>query len=261
MQRKRLFIGSILIFLTLIGWSQVSAQTGGFSLTTLSADVTCIVFPLEDTGGVLTRGIDFNIQFDYDAGAGAYLWEQSSFVNASSAVIGPSSISGQGTSSFATSTGDGSLTLPYQYALKVRLYSLDTNFNNVFNPAGTILAEIAVDGECTEQSEPPSEGSAAKVSLPFAPHDGRLQPDAAAPAAVYCVSSGLQVYGIDSESQGHLVMSISKEALSANAPAENTLLDSVPGIALYHLTTGEFQINATQSDGKTYVLTWGGCPG
>ena len=45
-------------------------------------------------------------------------------------------------------------------------------------------------------------------------------------------------------------------------PEENTVIDQYYEIALYRLTTGEFQVNygPSRQDGKIYELIWTGCP-
>ncbi len=44
-------------------------------------------------------------------------------------------------------------------------------------------------------------------------------------------------------------------------PAQNTLIDENRGIALYRLTSGEFQVNAgPDAQGKMYTLIFSGCP-
>ena len=91
-------------------------------------------------------------------------------------------------------------------------------------------------------------------------NDGRLNRlDVAAPVAVFPVDygtgTGLHLYAIGADGTGTLVLEITPEMIAAvpNPPAANTLIAATPdgSIALYRLTTGEFQINA-----GTYVIVF-----
>ncbi len=83
--------------------------------------------------------------------------------------------------------------------------------------------------------------------------DGRINRfDLAAPVAVYPFTFeggvGLRFYQIDAGGHGTLILEVTPEQIAAvaNPPASNTLIASTPGgaVALYRLTTGEFQVNA-----------------
>jgi hypothetical protein len=44
-------------------------------------------------------------------------------------------------------------------------------------------------------------------------------------------------------------------------PEENTLIIQSEAVALYRLTTGEFQVNAgPAAENKMFVVRWNGCP-
>jgi hypothetical protein len=86
-------------------------------------------------------------------------------------------------------------------------------------------------------------------------------------AAVYATRrQGIQVYAIDSSSQGSLVASISARDLARlpDEPSRNILLNaSADGrYAIYKLTTGEYQVNIGPfgADGKVAVTIWRGIP-
>ncbi|MBN2472468.1 MAG: hypothetical protein JXN59_17205 [Anaerolineae bacterium] len=90
--------------------------------------------------------------------------------------------------------------------------------------------------------------------------DGRLNNfDMAAPVAVYpqafANGVGMRFYAINSAGEGTLTLEVTPEMIAAvpDQPAENTLIASTPdgSIALYRLTTGEFQVNAGE-----YVITF-----
>ncbi len=83
--------------------------------------------------------------------------------------------------------------------------------------------------------------------------DGRINRfDMAAPVAVYPFTFeggvGLRFYQIDAGGHGALILEVTPEQIAAvaNPPAANTLIASTSdgAVALYRLTTGEFQMNA-----------------
>ena len=112
----------------------------------------------------------------------------------------------------------------------------------------------------------PQCGELAPGGTIFNPDDGRLNPDAAAPAAFYAPDDGsLQVYGIDAQSHGYLAIYISSDEVAAlpASPEENLkIAESDDGkIALYKLTTGEYQVNAGPDfEGKVFVYIFGNDP-
>ena len=90
--------------------------------------------------------------------------------------------------------------------------------------------------------------------------DGRINSeDCAGPVALYCDGDELQVYNIDPDTGiGWLAFTFS--AWPDHAPAANTLLASHASTELWHLKSGEFQVNADQGEGKTYAFLFNGCP-
>ena len=116
-----------------------------------------------------------------------------------------------------------------------------------YNPAGGVLAHavelLRLTGVCP--GLPYLEGAGID--------DGRLNRfDVAAPVAVfpveYATGTGLHLYAIMADGVGTLVLEVTPEMIAAvpAMPAENTLIAATPdgSIALYRLTTGEFQLNA-----------------
>jgi hypothetical protein len=88
--------------------------------------------------------------------------------------------------------------------------------------------------------------------------DGRINDGGdqlGAPVAVYRTDQGIEIYLIDPD-DGHgdqIFVATDDEVVAVgDSPAENTIIDSASGVALYRLTSGEFQINATSFDGTPY---------
>lgn len=87
------------------------------------------------------------------------------------------------------------------------------------------------------------------------PNDGRINPEPAAPLAIYCgtdsihasLPSGLAEFNFPSAQIG----AVSQSAL--------LLAEGATGARLYRLSTGEFQVNMVH-DGEEYVFTWNNCP-
>ena len=93
--------------------------------------------------------------------------------------------------------------------------------------------------------------------------DGRANAsDCAAPVAVYCQDSGFNVFVISTQDgHGSLLTTVSADEIArAGLPKDqNVVVKAVDGVVISRLTTGEFQINAVQSDGKPYIYIWDGC--
>jgi hypothetical protein len=86
--------------------------------------------------------------------------------------------------------------------------------------------------------------------------------DTVAEAAIYCTSFGVDVYDLDWSGNGDFAFRATWAEIDAVPvnPAENTLIDGVPGFALYRLTSGELQVNGPADyEGKVYVFIWDGC--
>lgn len=115
---------------------------------------------------------------------------------------------------------------------------------------GASFTDVTASGLCA-----PEEG---EVYIPCF-NDGRLDPyNCAAPVALYLSFDDdgwmLQVWIIDENGNGSFLFLIFSEDVPT-AGDENILLLSENGVALYLLSTGEFQINAPYSEaGKFYVL-------
>lgn len=86
------------------------------------------------------------------------------------------------------------------------------------------------------------------------PGDGRLNPEPAAPLAIYCGANSVHAY-----LPGTLEFDFPLDRLG-DAPAQNTLLAEGPtGARLYRLSTGELQVNMLHGN-EEYVFTWDACP-
>jgi len=74
----------------------------------------------------------------------------------------------------------------------------------------------------------------------------------------------LDVYGIDDEGEGYYAFTITEADLAPfadNPPEENTEIMTVGNVALYVLTTGEYQLNiGPDEEGKVRVVIFNGLP-
>ncbi len=93
-------------------------------------------------------------------------------------------------------------------------------------------------------------------------YDGRINTDAGAPAIIY--PGSLRIYAYDPvDCVSTLVLTISNETIEAlGIPAANTVLGSAinpftdQSIVIYRLSSGEFQMNTSYANGKSYIFTW-----
>jgi hypothetical protein len=94
-----------------------------------------------------------------------------------------------------------------------------------------------------------SDGAVASSAASFNPGDGRINPQAYAPVAIYCEGSEIVVYAI-SPTTG-----IGEFAFrAAQAPA------SALGVTLDTTADGRLAVSAAQRDGKQYTFIFNGCP-
>ena len=107
--------------------------------------------------------------------------------------------------------------------------------------------------------EPPASGF-------FCYNDGRenaLCWEPWATAAVYCTDAGIDVYAIDADGHGTLVIRATPDDVQrVGIGEEPRLIASSPDdmIRLYRLDTGEFQVNSPMDgDLNGYVFIWDGC--
>jgi hypothetical protein len=95
--------------------------------------------------------------------------------------------------------------------------------------------------------------------------DNRINWDSglAGPVALYCNDDVLDVWLIDLGS-GEGIYQFSFDAWDDTAPDTNTLVKSVGATELWHLTTGEYQLNLAYSPEygvwKGYAFLFNGCP-
>lgn len=90
--------------------------------------------------------------------------------------------------------------------------------------------------------------------------------DKFAGAAIYCDDYGVAIYDLDISGKGEFAFRATWQEINrvAENPLENTLIEEVPGFALYRLTTGEMQLNGVADSMEPpytvpYVFTWEGC--
>ncbi len=118
---------------------------------------------------------------------------------------------------------------------------------------------------------PDAATTVSRANAQFQPGDGRINhaiEDRAAPAAIYCEAHGIQVRRIDPATSIGIdppaINLFYEEIEAAGVPnGENLLLAENDGVALYRLTTGEFQVNilnANTYEYKWYIFVWDQCP-
>ncbi|MFN8371977.1 MAG: hypothetical protein U0694_03755 [Anaerolineae bacterium] len=128
--------------------------------------------------------------------------------------------------------------------------------------------DTGVTGSYSVQITGPGNVTLGRRGNPNTFGDGRINNsvilDGGAPVAIYCRSDGaVDVYFISRSSQrGTFLFRVSAQRISdIGVPTEaNTLLRFVGSVAVYRLTTGEFQVNAVNFDGTPYAVVWNGCP-
>jgi subtilisin-like proprotein convertase family protein len=91
------------------------------------------------------------------------------------------------------------------------------------------------------------------VAPPWSPGDGRLNPEPAAPLAIYCDADSVYAY-----QPGFLEFDFALDQVG-EAGASTLLTTGVSGARLYHLNTGELQVNFLHGS-EEYVFTWDACP-
>lgn len=95
----------------------------------------------------------------------------------------------------------------------------------------------------------------------FDPGDDRINRQAYAPIAIYCAETRLEILSIDSDGNGTPAIILDFASMPATPTDENLLVETVGNVQLYRLTSGEWVATAgPDSEGKTYMLLWDGCP-
>jgi hypothetical protein len=168
---------------------------------------------------------------------------------------------------------------PYTVELVLELYAATTidyvNGSNVIN--GPMVARSAASAVCTQEgpaqviitegtssgpgSDPDSDPDSGP-GQPFDPADGRINPDPAAPVAIYCYEYGIDIYRINVDSAGLLIIAATNAEIDAvgETPVVNTVIEGYDNVRLYRLATGQFQVNAgPDAEGKEYVFIWDEC--
>lgn len=239
----------ILFLLSAVFASVTSAQgTNRFSAGSFSG--TC-------NNGLLT---DVDSSFSWNMNAGYERWgAEGSLSNPITAFLS----AGPEQGSVLTSLSPGTVA----YYLR--------NYIHRGDDSGPVVASLHVVWMCVNPDGPAQvtsslrrRGSGSKAGPPAMNlFDGRINDfqdrDVGAEVAIYLGS--IKVYAIDpANGNGSLAVDISSEHIqTVGVPAEaNVLLgegmNAATGypIAVYRLTTGEFQINTYYHDGKPYVFVW-----
>jgi len=154
---------------------------------------------------------------------------------------------------------------PFTFQIKVRMIIdglLDGSAPDQVR-GGTVVAQTIATATCTGPGYTPvtiQNSPGADDDGGFQPDDGRLNVDAGAPVSIYCQGKDVQIYAINSDSEGELALMVTADQLGGDPPSENTLLAQADLIRLYRLTTGELQVNVGPDfEGKEYVFIWNGC--
>lgn len=140
-------------------------------------------------------------------------------------------------------------------------------------PAGTLLYVAGTgngiprrtpDAACQNTETGANEGGEIIVTW-FEPGDDRINRQAYASAAVYCDTdnSRVAIYGIDADGVGFPAIFVPYADLPDTPSGQDghRLISQFENVSFYRLTTGEYQVNAgPDSEGKSYVAIWDGCP-
>ena len=125
-----------------------------------------------------------------------------------------------------------------------------TNIRVVLNGAEVF------NGSCTEADD--------RVYIACTVSDGRVNSyDCAAPIAIYCTASNLDIYKINpTDGIGELIIRLPLADLpdGSNLPDENYTITEAGNVLLSYLTDGKLQVNTTYAGGKAYAVNWEGCP-
>jgi hypothetical protein len=132
--------------------------------------------------------------------------------------------------------------------------------STTFDPLNTGSYSVDISG--------PGEVTLGRSSSPTTFTDGRINSsvilDGGAPVVLYCrEDGGVDVWFVSiSSERGVFLFRVTAQRIEdIGVPTEeNTLLRFVGSVAVYRLTTGEFQVNAPNFDGTPYVMIWNGCP-
>ncbi|MDX1992164.1 MAG: hypothetical protein SF029_07235 [bacterium] len=76
-------------------------------------------------------------------------------------------------------------------------------------------------------------------------------------------SCRIDIYRLQDNVRGRRIISVTQAEQDdlPEFPEENTLIEEVGDVALYKLTSGEYQINnGPDEEGKVHVIIWRGCP-
>lgn len=164
-----------------------------------------------------------------------------------------------------------SITLTQSGVHTIRLYNRQAGgVASVSINCPTLNCFAPTPAPLTPPVNPNNNGNISVVTLPdpvFNPHDDRINrhfKDQGAPVAIYCHDWGIQIRSINpltGRGADPADIDISNEALAAlpTALEENRLIAEAGTVQLWRLSSGEFQVNALEWDGKPYVFVWDQC--
>lgn len=165
---------------------------------------------------------------------------------------------------------DVNLTTGTQYVMVISSYvpGVTGSFSGTIAGPGTAtLGTLPVDpGNPGDPGDPTSPngagGGISTVFVGFNPNDGRINPHAYAPVAIYCdaANSRVAIYGINDDGEGFEAIFVPYSELP-ETPASNLLIEQFGDIRFYRLSTGEYQVSAgPDAEGKEYAAVFDGCP-
>lgn len=185
---------------------------------------------------------------------------------------------GSGQESLRILVSDGQGTILYSLSFSNTLGTFSggligtTPYNTApqFNPITFRLISLAGNG-LPEQVDVNVSGSCPGLPTVGAPtcqiNDGRINNvpgvDCGSPVAIYL--NPLRVLAINpSTNRGEMVITLTQEAIdAAGVPTDSNVLlaqayhpYNSQSVAVYRLTTGEFQLNTWHDDNKPYVVVW-----
>ena len=138
-----------------------------------------------------------------------------------------------------------------------RLYVVD----DLAGDSGSIAGgwSLTITTSDSDPSGPTDPGAAPIVAPPWNPGDGRLNPEAAAPLAIFCDADSIYAYIPDYLEFDFPLDQVGPAPAAPAVPARTLLAEHPDGTRLYQLSTGQYQIS-TWSTARSRSPPWGAPP-